>query len=150
MASDDLLTALAKYRINPQEGKVYGPLGCEVGSLGTDGYYRITIYGSHPKRWTVRRCMAVFWKFNGYWPASELDHRDRDKTNDKIGNLAESSHSNNMLNRRTSDNRELPPGVHLRRRMRSKPYAATYKRRHLGLFATPEEAHQAYLQAKGE
>lgn len=140
--------ALARYRIEPTEGKVYNSIGQEVGNEGSDGYYRLTLYGEG-KKWTIRRCRVIFWKHYGRWPELELDHEDRNKHNDKISNLKETSHSDQMINRRLSDNRELPVGVYLRTRMRNKPYAAVFKGKHLGLFASPEEAHQAYLTAKG-
>lgn len=135
----------SRYTIDTTSGRVFSSIGKEVGSVGSDGYFRLTIYGPNGVRSTVRRGRLVFWAFYGYWPKKELDHIDRVKTNDAISNLREVDHITNIINRRLSD-RELPPGVHYYPRMKTRPFFAKSKGRHIGHFATVEEAHRAFLK----
>jgi hypothetical protein len=64
-----------------------------AGTPNTKGYLRLEIckkpYLNHRLAW-----LYVY----GYFPENEIDHIDRDKTNNKISNLKEASRSCNMRN----------------------------------------------------
>lgn len=143
--SAEELVKLRRYTIDTAAGKVYNAQGKEVGSIGQDGYYRIWIYTKTTSR-AFRRCHIIYWAHHGKWPEQELDHENRIPTDDSIGNLKPSTRSEQQANREMSLNRELPVGVYYKPRMKSKPYVAVYKGKHIGIFATSGEAHQAYLK----
>lgn len=99
-----------------------------AGNRDKDGYLRIRIDGqlyraSH---------LACLW-MTGKWPDVEMDHEDRDPTNDRWTNLREATSSQNKYNR---DNGHLI-GVH-----RSGPrwWAMVGRNGYLGTFDTLEEA----------
>jgi hypothetical protein len=140
----EVISRLAGYRVDTSRGKIYSK-GAEVGSLGSDGYYRLSVT-REGRQIPVRRCHIVFWSFHDRWPESEIDHWNRIKTDDSISNLRESTRSENQANR---FDRELPPGVHLHG-WKSKPYEVQYKRKYLGAYPTVEEASEVYLNARKE
>lgn len=80
----------------------------------------------------------------------ELDHIDGDKLNNRIENLREVSHTENMCNQQTAQrsNKLQVLGVH----KKGSKYAAQIrlegKVKHLGLFDTEQQASSAYQIAK--
>lgn len=87
-------------------------------------------------------------------PSPELfvDHINHDKLNNRRSNLRVCTGSQNMMNKvKRADNTTGFKGVGKRSEYISKPYYAQIKvqtkRLHLGTFATPQEAHEAYKQA---
>lgn len=65
-----------------------------VGTISVHGYRIITING------TKYRSGRLAWFYmTGEWPIYEIDHKDRDKTNDKWDNLRDITRSENGLNR---------------------------------------------------
>lgn len=141
----EVLSRLVRYQVDASRGKIYSK-GVEVGNLGSDGYYRLSVTRKG-RQIPVRRCHIVFWYFHDRWPESEIDHWNRIKTDDSISNLKESTRSENQANRFS---RELPSGVHLNPRWKSKPYEVQYKREYVGAYHTVEEASEAYLNARKE
>jgi hypothetical protein len=76
-----------KYLIPGQD--LFKPLGC----LDTNGYIKVSI--------NYRACYAhqIIWLLHtGEWPEILLDHRDKDKANNRPGNLREATHRINSLN----------------------------------------------------
>ena len=142
--SPEVLSKLSMYRVDVQLGKIFN-WDKEVGNPGGDGYYRITIYPKGQKRVTLRRAHIVFWAHHGRWPTKELDHEDRDRHNDSIGNLKEVSGSVQQANTANSLGRTLPVGVQPSR-MQDRPYATVYKMKWVSYHTTPEAAHEAYLE----
>lgn len=100
---DAVVAKLASaYRVDTVRGVVYGPRGKEVGNIGTDGYYRLTIYTyarKQSKRNFVRRSHVIWWAHHGKWPTQELDHDNRNKVDDRITNLKASTRAEQMMNR---------------------------------------------------
>lgn len=85
----------------------------------------------------------------GDWPTKPVDHRNGVKNDDRFENLRIASIAQNAANSpRHRDNKTGFKGVRLHSPGK---YAAAIcvngKREHLGLFATPESAHAAYLAA---
>jgi hypothetical protein len=93
----------------------------------------------------------VIWALaHGRWPEAELDHRDRDRRNNRLGNLRLSNRH------QQGQNAVHPTGV--TRLAGAYPNGSGFMSRikvngkdlYLGQFATALEAHQAYLKAKAE
>lgn len=86
----------------------------------------------------------------GEWPAHEIDHKDRNRTNNSITNLRCATRSENQQNKPVYRNNATgAKGVHWHGQ--HKKYAAVIqfrgKRKHLGLFSTVEAASAAYQEA---
>jgi len=64
-----------------------------IGTINTQGYLRTCINKKHYK---VHR--LIFMMFYGYMP-KEIDHIDCNKLNNKIENLREATHSQNLCNK---------------------------------------------------
>jgi len=96
-------------------------------------------------------CVArVIWALKtGVWPLVDIEHRDLDPANNRWSNLRDATRSQNCANkRRYRNNKSGFKGVHLYRDGR---YMAAFtfdgRKRHLGYYDTPEEAHAAYVKA---
>lgn len=84
------------------------------------------------------------------WPTDQIDHIDSNRANNKLSNLREVSNLENAQNIRgpKAKNKSGFLGV---RKENSKWLAeirVNYKLIRIGLFATPEEAHEAYILTK--
>ncbi len=93
---------------------------------------------------------AVWAVHSGRWPENQIDHINGDKTDNRIANLREATHAENLQNsRRPSRNTSGFKGVCFDR-SRGKWMARIHadgRDRMLGRFDTPEEAHAAYRAA---
>lgn len=94
-----------------ENGKVLRLLkdGYSIKELGTyslkTGYYHIDIkLGRKEKGRRLKRSHIVWFINKGYWPEKELDHKDRNKTNDGIDNLREVTTQFNVINSDACDN----------------------------------------------
>jgi hypothetical protein len=119
-----------------------------AGGRRPDGRWRISIAGR-----SYLRSRLVYLYVHGWMP-KEVDHRDRNKSNDRPDNLRAATRSQNNANR-LGLVRDLPKGVCYQPSIcRSKPFVAYLKSdrrtKNLGGFLTPELAHQAYLEAARE
>lgn len=95
------------------------------------------------------RSQIVWLLHHGQW-ADRIDHKNRDATDDRIGNLRPASASQNGANSLISCNNTSGfKGVSFeKRRNHWRAYIKVNRRFiHLGSFPTPEEAHAAYLEA---
>lgn len=117
-------------------GKVAGFIRKKYRVIGIDG----KLYRAHRLAW--------LW-MTGTWPAEQLDHRDRDGSNNKWSNLREATGVQNMANRAARrDNVLGVKGVY--RRKNGAFYARLQidkKRLSLGCFRSKEDAERAYLIA---
>lgn len=144
--SESLAEAL---RYDPETGRFFwksdrGSNHLKGKPAGTirNGYIAINFQG---KFYLAHR---LAWYFvNGRWPEKWIDHIDRDKANNRISNLRECDASGNNWNKQTPE-REFPRGVSLDKRngsfiARSK---LNGKHKHIGSFATVEQAREAYIE----
>lgn len=131
--------------------------GKEAGSIGAFGRSRC---GS------MRRCTAwiasrgiyrhlIVWAIHNDEWRSPIDHRDRDSLNDRIENLRPATESQDNANRRVQAGKVVGlKGVSIHTGRNHKRFKAriTVNKRviWLGLFATAEEAHAAYVAAARE
>lgn len=81
-------------------GKTIAFPGDRAGHIERDGYWRISIDG---KFYLMHR-LAWLW-MTGDWPEIVIDHKDRDKGNNKWANLRDATYSENSRNssRRTRE-----------------------------------------------
>ena len=93
--------------------------------------------------------LAVLY-MTGAWPAKQVDHRDLDKSNDRWSNLRDATHNQNSMNiGKRRDNTSGFKGVtlHAETQKWHARICLMGKSRSLGLFGTPEAAHDAYVDA---
>lgn len=118
-------------------------VGDKIGSLSGNGYLIGCIGGLY----AYVHQFAWFY-VNGVWPDHDIDHRDLNKTNNRIENLrkaTESQNSGNILPHR--DSISGIKGVHPKRNKWCAQVMCQGKRMTLGSFDTKEEAAAAYLEA---
>jgi HNH endonuclease/AP2 domain len=146
--------ARERYHYNPETGKLTfrtappnqpkSRIGTEVGYIRETGYgkYRVMKFGNHAIY--VHR-FVWFWMF-GFWPKGLIDHKNGDKLDNRWENLRPASQSQNKSNgERYANNTSGYKGVtQMKNRWRAQ---ITFKQRvyYLGLFDTPEQAHEAYV-----
>jgi hypothetical protein len=118
--------------------------GSIAGAL-CDGYVVIHVAS---KRYKAHR--LAWLHVHGTWPTGEIDHRNGLRADNRIVNLRDVSQSVNLQNQRYA---RVDSITRLRGAspLRGKYAAQIFfngRQHYLGLFATPEEAHDAYLVAK--
>lgn len=123
-------------------------LHSRAGQQRADGYRLIGLDGG---RYLEHR-LALLWA-DGAWPTGYVDHINGDPTDNRVENLRKCSQAENLQNTLgVSKSRHLPKGVgwHTLRGKWRAYIGQAGKSQHLGLFSTPEQAHQAYLAAKAQ
>lgn len=87
---------------------------------------------------------------HGVMPTQSIDHIDGDRSNNCLLNLREVDHKTNMQNRRVArkGNSTGLIGVKEQKGRYRAALCVDGKTKHVGMFATPEEAHAAYVEAK--
>ncbi|MFY8211628.1 MAG: HNH endonuclease signature motif containing protein [Candidatus Nanopelagicus sp.] len=132
-----------KERFDIKADGLYRKDGTRAGFLRKDGYRVINV--SKPKKGQMLEHRAVWLMTHGYVP-TELDHIDRNKSNNDIANLRECTRSENNLNKELQKNNNVGhAGVYFHRQ--SQKYRAEIKRNRkttsLGYFNTMQEAINA-------
>ena len=119
--------------------------GDVAGALRPDGYIQISIDGC------LHRAHRLAWLYvTGESPPSEIDHINCVKNDNRISNLRLATRSENLQNqlRAKSNNNTGFLGVSPNLWKFKAEIQVDGKRRYIGTFPTPEEAHAAYLKAK--
>lgn len=125
-----------------------GNPGERAGTVMPDGYRRIGLDGA-----THLAHHLAWFHFYGEPAESEIDFKNLDKDDTRIGNLRLATPAENSRNRGASRiNPTGLKGVHKFNNPRNKKqYRSSIrvegKKIHLGLFSTPEEAYKAYCKA---
>lgn len=119
------------------------PVGSKVGTFGSHGYLAATVDGT---KYLLHRMSWVI--MTGEWPEGEVDHINKDRSDNRWSNLRPASRFDNSGNRlKNKNNTSGYKGVSWDKK-RSKWIAGISKGRKyycLGLFDDPVEAHQAYI-----
>jgi len=118
-----------------------------AGLINGDGYRLIAIKGRE-----YRAHQLAWFYMTGRWCSTIIDHRDGNPSNNRWDNLRRATVSQNNANRPMHRNNkcgykgvtQTPSG-----RWRAN-INKNRQRHHLGIFATPEEAHAAYAEAAGK
>lgn len=122
------------------------PVGALAGGVNkSTGYYKVSVYG---RQYFAHRLAWLY--VHGEWPEADIDHINRDKLDNRISNLREVDRSTNL------QNRDLPPKksgfVGVTKNKHYDRWAATIttegRKRHLGMYSSPEDAHAAYTAAR--
>jgi hypothetical protein len=121
--------------------------GSVIGNPTKKGYLKALVLGKYV---TLHR---LAWFFvHGEWPEQAIDHKNTIKTDNRLDNLRDCSTSVNCLNQRDPriNNALGLHGVHQIKKTGRYRASCTIngKKTHLGVFATPEEASQAYKAFK--
>lgn len=109
------------------------------------GYVKIKIAG------IFHNAHRLAWlHFHGCWPEGLLDHEDRDGANNRIGNLRQSTHAQNAVNRAVQKNSSSGVRGVTWNKHAGKWQAAicvTGKSLYLGCYAEQSEAAEAFTRA---
>lgn len=137
-------TGLLLWKVASRNGLVKP--GDEAGFASAYGYRQVRVFGA------TRLAHRVCWLLHyGEWPDGEIDHINRVRTDNRICNLRVVPKSINQQNKRSAQRNsasgilgvtQLPNG-----RWRAN-IRANGKDRHIGTFATSQEAGEAYMAAK--
>ncbi len=118
--------------------------GTEAGTL-KDGYVVIMIDGRQ-----YRAHRLAYLIVTGEWPAADVDHRDRKRSNNSWGNIRPATRGQNHANKaKRVDNTSGYKGVHWNAATKSwrAKIQVDGKSIHLGLFELVTEAAAAYEKA---
>ena len=127
-------------------GEVF--VGRVAGRLNSRGYRRVTITldGS---RYDLGRYSIAWAMVKGEWPLNGLDHRNRVRGDDRLGNLREATPREQNQNRGLQLNSTSGfMGVSRRGNKWEAQIMVDGRGYYLGRFPTPEAASAAYLEAK--
>lgn len=107
------------------------------------GYLRVSVNGKNLLQHRLAWRLAT-----GAWPKCRVDHVNGVKTDNRFVNLRECDLSQNLMNCGPHvDNESGLKGVFRNKKRWAASISAYGKKRHLGTFDTPEEAHAAYRAA---
>jgi hypothetical protein len=97
-------------------------------------------YFAHRLAWLV---------VTGEWPEFDIDHINGKRDDNRYSNLRLATKAQNNHNRSINKNNKIGyKGVHLHKQSGKwkAQIAHNGKKKHIGLYATPEEAHKAYCE----
>jgi hypothetical protein len=117
-------------------------IGQEAGTLHKFGYIHIRFQGK------IYKAHRIAWALHyGEWPVLALDHKDRNRANNRINNLRQATSTQNHMNAE-------PKGKGVRYVEERKKWLARIADKHFGYFSTKEEAvaarNKAALEQYGE
>lgn len=126
------------------------PVGRPAGSLHSEGYLHVAfrVDGRMAHLYVHRIAWALH---HGAWPEADVDHINGNRKDNRIANLRAATRSQNNGNMAVrARNKSGFKGVHWNKAANKWQAMLGVKdgtRRYLGIYSTPEEAHEAYLVA---
>ncbi len=135
-------SGLLRWRDRARSRKADGVVGtrCKSGYLATG-----LIVNGKRKNYYIHRLIWL-WVY-GEWPPMDIDHVNRDRTDNRLANLRLTTESQNIHNQPARN----PVGLKGVWQQKSGNWAAGItkdrKRVHLGTYDTPELAYEAYCRA---
>ena len=127
----------------PVSGELKGVYGKLITKKHSSGYIECRVYYAN-KPFLIQGHRLVWFLHYGALPINSIDHIDGNRTNNKIDNLRDVTHQQNMWNRTNAkgyafDKYKKKFCAHI---------GINRKKKHLGFFNTEQEARNAYLKAK--
>lgn len=123
--------------------------GDVAGTLDINGY---TIMRIDSTRYRAHRLAWVY--MTGSPPKEDIDHRNGARSDNRWSNLREATNSQNLMNRRLAKTNKIGIKGVWPSNSKSMPFRSAIrqdgKSRHIGHFATAEEAARAYADAAKE
>jgi hypothetical protein len=119
--------------------------GSQAGTAKKDFYRQITLFGR-----TYQSSQLAWFYVKGSWAKSHIDHKDGKIRNDRFSNLRKATRDQNISNSKMrKDNTSGYKGVYKTHTLGKWQACIGHKneRIYLGLFTSPQAAHQAYCQA---
>jgi hypothetical protein len=153
--SQDRLRSLLDY--DPESGQFTWKVsrgrrakpGTVAGATDTHGHCQIRVDG---RSYAAHR--LAFLYMTGGWPHSQIDHKNRNRSDNRWANLRDATPSQNCANRLPARNivgggyrGVLKVGNRYQAHISFRDEAGKKKRLHLGMFASADDAHQAHLAA---
>lgn len=147
--SQDYLKSILSY--NPEtwifiwlvDKSIRSKRGSIAGSIRKSGYRVICISGN----WCLAHRLAWIYTY-GYWPKNNTDHINTIRSDNRISNLRECTASQNGMNRAAQSNNIVGlKGVSRHMAKFKSRICVNGNVKYLGVFVTPEEAHEAYRKA---
>lgn len=122
--------------------------GSVAGTFNHGGYVQINVLGQ------LHTAHRLAWLYmTGVWPTQHIDHLDGNRQNNRFANLRDVQQQLNNQNQRRATRRSST-GLLGAYRTAHGTFTAHIglngRVRCLGTYATPEEAHEAYITAKRE
>jgi len=126
-----------------------GARKCKGKVAGTPGVDHPCVYISYKRRKYLAHRLA--WLYvHGVWPEETVDHKDGNPGNNRLKNLRLATRSQQRENQHKTKGGNPYVGVYNVLRKGKPKVQAQINGRHLGYFATPEIAREAYLKVKRE
>jgi hypothetical protein len=130
------------YTYNPETGKIYSRFGKEIIGKNAYGYIQIQLYLDNKKYKLFGHQFA--WYYINKECVDCLDHINGIKDDNRICNLRNVTYQQNQMNMIKAKGYYFDKQInkwrgHIR---------INYKKTHLGLFETEEDARNAYIEAK--
>ncbi len=140
----DPVTGVFHWRVSPRQNVKAGSV---AGHCQADGYWRVRI---DRRAYLAHRLVWLY--VHGEWPPAMIDHRHGERSTARLDELRPATRSQNLANAKLSKvNTSGFKGVSWHKRQRAWVAqigkAENGKRRnyHLGYFADPKQAHEAYV-----
>jgi hypothetical protein len=144
------MTELEKCELAKAKGYTYCPVSGEIkGMYGKvirkkiNGRIVCRLYVDK-KQYTVLSYRLAWYLHYGKLPVNSIDHIDGNPSNNKIDNLRDVTHQQNMWNRKTANGCSW----HKTANKFQAQIRINGRKKNLGLFHTQQEARNAYLKAK--
>lgn len=115
------------------------PAGTVAGCVANHGYFQIHVAGT---RYLAHRLAWLY--VHGRWPTKLIDHANNIRTDNRFHNLREADRSKNAANAKIS--KVNSTGLKGAQRYKDR-FKTSILHRHLGVFDTAQEAHEAYCAA---
>jgi len=137
---------ISSIRYDPAEGTIFRTFGSiekEVGYKHHSGYIVVKLNGC-----AYQAHQLIWYIVHGTWPEKWIDHKNGNPADNRLDNLRLSEPSDNSANKkRHKNNKSGYKGVHLHTQYNR--WKAQIKRNgkvmHIGMYDTPEAAHEAYM-----
>ena len=139
-----------RYYYNPENGEFHSLIrnyatNKPAGHLDPQGYIRIGLLN---KSYKAHRLAWLY--MTGEWPKQQIDHKDRNKSNNSFINLREATNSQNMFNRKLNTKQTSGVIWHKATGKWAVVISINKVRKHLGLFSDLELAELVAVEARSK